>query len=231
MACICRSIARATSTRAKADLDVSTLADWVGACAATLMPLVETIRGHVFAAERIHADDTTVPVLAKGKTRTGRLWTYVRDNGPFGGSDPPVAAFFYSRDRAGEHPDQHLASYAGLMQADAYAGYVAPKIMLWRQLRDPGTAVIGVNAAHNYGAPGRLQALQERHQRGLCSIAARCLRKARDIEAGQGLGLHLHIDLGIDMRRVQRDVSQPDRLDGRHERWRMAAARSVYPGN
>jgi transposase len=64
------------------DLDVSTLADWVGAAAATLMPLVEAIRAHVFAAERIHADDTTVPVLAKGKTRTGRLWTYVRDDGP-----------------------------------------------------------------------------------------------------------------------------------------------------
>ena len=137
MACICRSIARATSTRAKADLDVSTLADWVGACAATLMPLVETIRGHVFAAERIHADDTTVPVLAKGKTRTGRLWTYVRDDGPFGGSDPPAAAFFYSRDRAGEHPDQHLASYAGLMQADAYAGFNR----LYEATRKPGPIV------------------------------------------------------------------------------------------
>ena len=78
------------------DLDVSTLADWVGAAAATLMPLVEAIRSHVFAAERIHADDTTVPVLAKGKTRTGRLWTYVRDDRPFAGPDPPAAVFFYS---------------------------------------------------------------------------------------------------------------------------------------
>ena len=76
------------------ELDVSTLADWVGASAATLMPLVEAIRRHVFAAERIHADDTTVPVLAKGKTRTGRLWTYVRDDRPFGGRDPPAAVFF-----------------------------------------------------------------------------------------------------------------------------------------
>ena len=105
------------------DLDVSTLADWVGAAAATLMPLVEVIRAHVFAAERIHADDTTVPVLAKGKTRTGRLWTYVRDDQPFAGPDPPAAVFFYSRDRGGEHPEQHLAGYAGLMQADAYAGF------------------------------------------------------------------------------------------------------------
>jgi transposase len=105
------------------DLDVSTLADWVGAAAATLMPLVTEIRAHVFAAERIHADDTTVPVLAKGKTRTGRLWIYVRDDRPFAGPDPPAAVFFYSRDRGGEHPEQHLAGYAGLMQADAYAGF------------------------------------------------------------------------------------------------------------
>jgi transposase len=105
------------------DLDVSTLADWVGAAAATLMPLVDGIRSHVFAAERIHADDTTVPVLAKGKTRTGRLWTYVRDDRPFAGPDPPAAVFLYSRDRGGEHPERHLASYAGLMQADAYAGF------------------------------------------------------------------------------------------------------------
>ena len=113
----------AVYAREGVDLDVSTLADWVGAAAATLMPLVEAIRGHVFAAERIHADDTTVPVLAKGKTRTGRLWTYVRDDRPFAGPDPPAAVFFYSRDRGGEHPEQHLAGYAGLMQADAYAGF------------------------------------------------------------------------------------------------------------
>ena len=113
----------AVYAREGVDLDVSTLADWVGAAAATLMPLVEAIRGQVFAAERIHADDTTVPVLAKGKTRTGRLWTYVRNDRPFGGPDPPAAVFFYSRDRGGEHPERHLAGYAGLMQADAYAGF------------------------------------------------------------------------------------------------------------
>ena len=105
------------------ELDVSTLADWVGACAATLMPMVEAIRAHVFAAERIHADDTTVPVQAKGKCRTGRLWTYVRDDRPFGGTAAPAAALFYSPDRGGEHPEKHLANYAGLMQADAYAGF------------------------------------------------------------------------------------------------------------
>ena len=105
------------------DLDVSTLADWVGASAAALSPLGLLIRRHVLAAERIHGDDTTVPVLAKGKTVTGRLWTYVRDDRPFGGPDPPAAVYFYSRNRDGEHPRRHLASYGGILQADAYAGF------------------------------------------------------------------------------------------------------------
>jgi transposase len=113
----------ATYAREGIDLDVSTLADWVGAAAATLMPLVSVIRAHVFAAERIHADDTTVPVWASPKCRTGRLWTYVRDDRPFGGRDPPAAVFFYSPDRGSQHPERHLAGYAGLMQADAYAGF------------------------------------------------------------------------------------------------------------
>jgi transposase len=113
----------ATYAREGVELEVSTLADWVGAASATLMPLVEAIRNQVFAAERIHADDTTVPVLAAGKTRTGRLWTYVRDDRPFAGPAPPAAAFFYSPDRGGAHPEAHLASYTGLMQADAYSGF------------------------------------------------------------------------------------------------------------
>jgi len=126
------------------ELDVSTLADWVGACAATLRPLVEAIRTHVFAAERIHADDTTVPVQAKGKTRTGRLWAYVRDDQPFGGLDPPAAAFFYSPDRGGEHPERHLASYSGLMQADAYAGFNR----LYEAARKPGPIIEAACWAH-----------------------------------------------------------------------------------
>ena len=105
------------------DLGVSTLADWVGACTTALSPLVGLIRGHVLAAERIHGDDTTVPVLAKTKTVTGRLWTYVRDDRPFGGPAEPAAIFFYSQDRAGEHPCRHLAGYSGILQADAYAGF------------------------------------------------------------------------------------------------------------
>ena len=123
-----------TYAREGIDLDVSTMADWVGACTATLSPLVTLIQNHVLAAARIHGDDTTVPVLAKGRMVTGRLWTYVRDDRPFGGPVPPAAMFFYSRDRGGEHPRGHLAKYAGILQADAYSGYTN----LYDPARKPG---------------------------------------------------------------------------------------------
>jgi transposase len=105
------------------DLSLSTLADQVGGCAMVLRPLYELIRAHVFAGSRVHGDDTPVPVLAKGKIITGRVWVYVRDDRPFGGRAPPAGVFFYSRDRAGDHPEHHLAGYAGILQADAYAGF------------------------------------------------------------------------------------------------------------
>jgi transposase len=92
-------------------LSLSTLADQVGACTAVLMPLFRRIEAHVLAAERLHGDDTTVPVLAKGKTDTARLWVYVRDDKPFAGPAPPAAVFYYSRDRGGEHPQAHLAGW------------------------------------------------------------------------------------------------------------------------
>ena len=104
-------------------LSVSTLADQIGATCAALMPIFRLIEGHTFAAERLHGDDTTVPVRAKGKTITGRLWNYVRDDRPFGGNDPPSVIFHYSRDRRGDHPKRHLAQWSGILQADAYAGY------------------------------------------------------------------------------------------------------------
>jgi transposase len=104
-------------------LSLSTLADQVGAGVTALMPLFKRLEAHVLAAARLHGDDTTVPVLAKGKTDTGRLWTYVRDDRPFGGADPPAAVFYYSRNRRGEHPAAHLASWSGILQADAYGGY------------------------------------------------------------------------------------------------------------
>jgi transposase len=105
------------------DLDVSTLADWVGAASAALAPLIAMIRAHVMAAARLHGDDTTVPVLARGRTSTGRLWTYVRDDRPFAGPAPPAAVFHFSADRTAAHPNRHLAGYAGILQADAYAGF------------------------------------------------------------------------------------------------------------
>ena len=125
-------------------LALSTLADQVGAGCTVLEPLVRRIEAHVFAAERSHGDDTTVPVLAKGKTDTGRSWTYVRDDRPFGGPAPPAAMFYYSHDRAGEHPQTHLAGYTGLLQADAYGGYGK----LYEADRRPGPVLEAACWAH-----------------------------------------------------------------------------------
>ena len=109
------------------ELDRSTLCDWVGQAAWLLDPVVAAIRRHVFAAEKIHGDDTTIRVLAPGlgRTKTGRLWVYVRDDRPFCGAAPPAAAYFYSPDRGGEHPASHMAAFTGLLQADGYAGFEA----------------------------------------------------------------------------------------------------------
>ena len=109
------------------ELSRSTLADWVGQCSALLRPLVEVIRQYVISASKVHADDTPVPVLepGKGKTRTARLWTYVRDDRPAGSNDPPAAWFAYSPTRAGEYPQAHLKGFKGTLQADAFAGYNA----------------------------------------------------------------------------------------------------------
>jgi transposase len=110
-------------TREGVELSLSTLADQVGACAAALRPLHALIEAHVLAADRLHGDDTTVPILAKGQTETGRVWVYVRDDRPFGGKGPPAALFYASRDRTRRHPEQHLSGYAGILQADAFDGY------------------------------------------------------------------------------------------------------------
>ena len=104
------------------DLSLSTLADQVGACAAALRPLYVLIERHVLAAERLDGDDTTVPILAKGQTVTGRAWVYVRDDRPFGGKDPPAALFYASAINA-RASERHLAGYAGILQADAFDGY------------------------------------------------------------------------------------------------------------
>src|ERR1700723_725723 len=107
------------------DLSVSTLADQVGACAMVSLPLHALIEAHVLAAQRLHGDDTTVPILAKGTTIKGHIWTYVRDDRPFGGHEPPAAIYYASRDRRHEHPVRHLQGFTGILQADAYGGYNA----------------------------------------------------------------------------------------------------------
>jgi transposase len=106
-------------------LETSTLSGWVGATAAALQPLVDALAADVLAGDTLHVDDTPVPVLAPGtgKTKTGRLWTYVRDERPFAGSRPPAALFFYSPDRKGEHPRAHLKDFRGAIHADGYAGF------------------------------------------------------------------------------------------------------------
>jgi len=120
--------------REGAPISLSTMADQIGAVCAAMRPIFERLEAHVLASERIHGDDTTVPVLAKGKTDTARTWVYVRDDRPFGGRAPPAAVFYYSRDRGGEHPQRHLKSYAGILQADAYSGYNK----LYEPARSPG---------------------------------------------------------------------------------------------
>ena len=126
------------------DLSVSTLADQVGACTAVLKPLHGLIEAHVLAGERLHADDTTVPILAKGKTVTGHIWTYVRDDRPFGGRAPPAALYYASRDRRHEHPERHLAGFGGILQADAYSGYNT----LFDRARPGGAATLALCWSH-----------------------------------------------------------------------------------
>src|SRR5260370_307215 len=126
------------------ELDRSTLADWVSGTSRLFEPLVEALRRHVLAAQKLHADDTPVPVLApgNGKTKTGRLWTYVRDDRPAGDQTPPAVWFAYTPDRKGGHPHTHLSKFKGTLQADAYPGFEQiyqkgriPKAACWAPFR------------------------------------------------------------------------------------------------
>src|SRR6202043_2433994 len=170
-------------------LSLSTLADQVGACSAALMPLFERLRAHVMAAERLHGDDTTVPVLARGKTDIARSWVYVRDDRPFGGPAPPAAVFYYSRDRGGEHPQHHLATYTGILQADAYGGYGK----LYAAGRSPGAileAGCWAHARRKFFVLADVEAAARRKAQGkqpaaispLCLEAVQRIDKLFDIE-------------------------------------------------
>ncbi|MCW2284202.1 transposase [Rhodoblastus acidophilus] len=111
--------------RENVDLSRSTMADWVGQVSALLAPLVDALRAHVFAGDRLHGDDTPVPVLdpGRGRTKEGRLWVYVRDGRLWRDQAPPAVAYFYSPDRKGEHPQKHLENFRGVLHADGYAGF------------------------------------------------------------------------------------------------------------
>ena len=189
------------------ELSLSTLADQVGACCTALDPIFRRLQAHVMVAERLHGDDTTVPVLAKGKTDTGRLWTYVRDDRPFGGTAPPAAVFSYSRDRGGEHPQAYLANYTGILQADAYGGY--------GKLYEPGR-----NPAPIIEAPCWAHARRKFFE--LADIAAAARRKAKGKTSAPTSPLALEAVRRIDaLFAIERDInghSAEERLAVRRDR-------------
>src|SRR5580700_7154874 len=191
-------------------LSLSTLADQVGAGCAVLEPLLRRIEAHVFAADRLHGDDTTVPVLAKGKTDTGRCWVYVRDDLPFGGTVPPAAMFYYSRDRAGEHPQAHLANYAGIFQADAYGGYNK----LYEPDRKPGPileAACWVHARRPFFIMADLAENARRKAQGKSSapISPLALEAVRRIDALFEIERLINGQSAEQRRAVRRELSAP----------------------
>jgi transposase len=186
-------------------LSLSTLADQMGAICTVMQPIFERIEAHVFAAKRLHGDDTTVPVLAKGKTDTGRCWVYVRDDRPFKGPAPPAAVFYYSRDRRGEHPQRHMARWAGILQADAYGGYEA----LFDAKRSPGPIHQAPCWAH-----GRRKLFE------LADIAEAARRKARGktaIVSPIALEAVKRIDILFDIEREINGRTAPERRTTRQE--------------
>jgi transposase len=185
------------------DLSVSTLADQVGACTAALQPLHALIEAHVLAAERLHGDDTTVPILAKGKTIKGHIWTYVRDDRPFEGRAPPAALYYASRDRRHEHPVRHLRDFAGILQADAYGGYNE----LYQSSRLPGPITSALCWAH-----ARRQFFE------LADIAANA-RRGKNAAAISPIALEAvrRIDVLFDIERGINGLSAEERLRVRHE--------------
>jgi transposase len=199
-------------------LSLSTLADQVGGCCAALAPLLKRIEGHVFAADRLHGDDTTVPVLAKGKTDTARCWVYVRDARPFGGPDPPAAMFYYSRDRAGEHAQAHLADYAGILQADAYGGYGK----LYAADRQPGPiveAACWVHARRPFFILADIAANARRKAQGKTTgvISPLALEAVRRIDALFEIERSINGQSAEQRRAVRQELSAP--LVGDLERW------------
>jgi transposase len=211
-------------------LSLSTLADQVGACCAVLAPLIQRIEAHVFAAGRLHGDDTTVPVLAKGRTITGRCWVYVRDDRPFGGQAPPAAMFYYSRDRAGEHPQAHLAGYAGLFQADAFSGYTR----LYEPDRQPGPileAACWAHARRPFFIMADLAENARRAARGKTRavISPLALEAVRRIDALFEIERSIHSQSAERRRAVRQELSAP--LVAELESWMREQRARLSRGN
>ena len=183
------------------DLSVSTLADQVGICTQLLQPLHGLIEAHVLGAARLHGDDTTVPILARGKAVKGRIWTYVRDDRPFGGRAPPAALYYASRDRRGEHPERHLDVFTGILQADAYSGYNG----LYDPTRAPGRVTPALCWAH-----ARRQFFE------LADIAANA-RRGRQAAAISPIALAAvkRIDRLFDIERATNGHEEMERLQAR----------------
>jgi transposase len=211
-------------------LSLSTLADQVGGCCGALAPLLRRVERHVFAAERLHGDDTTVPVLAKGKTDTGRCWVYVRDDRPFGGPDPPAAMFYYSRDRAGEHAQAHLADYAGIFQADAFGGYNR----LYEADRKPGPIVEAgcwVHARRPFFAMADIAANARRTAQGKTPgvISPLALAAVRRIDALFEIERSINGHSAERRRAVRQELSAP--LVADLERWLREQRAKLSRGN
>ena len=212
------------------ELSLSTLADQVGTCCSALEPLLQRLEAHVFAAGRLHGDDTTVPVLAKGKTDTGRCWVYVRDDRPFGGPAPPAAMFYYSRDRAGDHPQAHLATYAGLFQADAYGGYGK----LYDPGRKPGPiqeAACWAHARRPFFALADLEANARRKSQGKTSaiISPLALEVVRRIDALFEIERSINGQTAEQRRTVRQELSAP--LVASLETWLREQRAKLSRGN
>jgi transposase len=189
------------------DLSLTTMIDQMSAAMRTLQPLYLLIEAHALAAERLHADDTTVPVLAKGKVDTARIWTYVRDDRPFGGPEPPVALFFYSRDRRGEHPERHLSTYTGIIQADAYAGYNA----LFRPERTPAPLTRALCWAHARRHFFELAdiATQAKRRKGAATISPMALEAVQRIDRIFELERGINGKATTERREVRTELATP----------------------
>jgi transposase len=211
-------------------LSLSTLADQVGAGCAVLEPLLRRVEAHVFAAERLHGDDTTVPVLAKGKTHTSRCWVYVRDDRPFGGRAPPAAMFYYSRDRGGTHVEEHLSGWQGILQADAYSGYNR----LYEAGRTPGPileAACWAHARRPFFALADIEASARRRAEGKspAPISPLALETVQRIDALFEIEREIRGKGPDERRAVRQELSRP--LVETLEAWMRAERPKLSRGN